>query len=281
MQSSLVKIKTQRSLLFFCLLIWTAIILLPILWAVISSFKTNQEFYELPWQLPAKAQWINYINAWKSAHIGHYFVNSILVTGLSLIFLLILSSTSSYCISRMSFKGRGFLESTYIACMFVPSMFYLIPKFILLNKLKLIDTHIGLVLVYSTHGMCLAVMILIGFFKTLPRALEEAAIIDGASHFRVFASIMFPLAKPGVITVITLSFLNVWNEYVNALVMLSTPEKYTIPVGLLNLMEIQQFRTDWGALFAGLIISMIPALVIYISCQKYITKGVAAGAVKG
>ena len=275
------KIQIQRTILWLSLFLWSLIIVVPILWTVATSFKTNREFYGNPWQLPESLNFENYITAWNSANMADYFLNSILVTAVSLTLLLILSSQAAYVLARFSFPFRRTIEISIISALFIPKIFQVVPIFKLVRNLGLFDTHVGLGLVYISINFALSVFILIGFYRSLPKELEEAAWIDGSGYFQTYRTIMFPLAQGGLVTVGVLQFLAIWNEYVMALVLLASPVRYTIPVGLVNLMEVQRYRTDWGALFAGLVISMIPAFIIYILGQSKITEGITAGAVKG
>ena len=273
--------KLVHLLLWIPLFLWFLIVVLPLIWTVLTSLKPNSQFYDNPWLFPQSLHFDNYKNVWQSASIGDYFFNSVSVTGITLLFLVLFSSQAAYVLARFRFPGSQILEILLIASLFVPKMFQLIPKFQLIRNMGLLNTHFGLDLIYITMYFAFTSFVLIGFYRSLPKELEEAAWIDGASYFRTYGSVMLPLAKGGLMTVIVLQFLDVWNDYIQPLVFISSPKKYTIPIGLVNLMEVQRFRTDWGALFAGLVISMIPALLLYIAGQRRITEGITAGAVKG
>lgn len=164
--------------------------------------------------------------------------------------------------------------------MMIPIILGLIPLFFLLSDLGLDNTLFGLILVYSAINLPFGVFVLVGFFRSMPKELDEAASIDGSSHYGVFFRIMLPLAKPGLISVGIMNVLNIWNEYVLGTVIVNDPSQYTLPVGIAVMLEEMQYRTEWGPLFAGLLISIIPVLIIYIFYQRHITSGMMAGAVK-
>lgn len=269
-------IAIQISLIF-----WAVIIIFPLLWIFVTSLKTNKEILTMPWNMPESFQFVNYVNAWQSANISQYFINSIFVTGLSIVLILALTSSSSYVIARFKYKVLSVLETIYVSCIFVPAMFSIIPSFLLAKNLGILNSRLGLVIFYSMIAFAPGIMILVGFYKTLPTELSEAAKIDGANQFTIYAKIMSPLAKSGLVAVATLNFLSIWNEYIYALIFVTDPKKLTIPVGLVNLMEVSRYRTDWGALFAGLIIAMIPTFIMYCVGQKQIVSGLTQGAVKG
>lgn len=267
------------------LLLWTVIVLYPVVWTFLTSLKNNQQvMLGKPWDFPSVLHFENYANVWSRAHFGSYFTNSILVTAGSTILSLALASTTAYILARYPFKGRGFLYFIYVASMMIPTTLGLIPLFFLLSDFHLSNSLFGLTLVYSvgTIGILpLGIFFLVGFYKTLPKELEEAATIDGCSFSMIFLRIMLPLSSPGLVTVGIMNALTVWNEYIMATVLINDPVKYTIPVGIAVMQGEMQYRTEWGPLFAGLSISMVPVIVMYIIYQRQITGGLTAGALKG
>lgn len=267
------------------LLLWTVIVLYPVIWTFLTSLKNNQQvMLGKPWDFPSVLHFENYANVWSRAHFGSYFMNSILVTAGSTILSLALASTTAYILARYPFKGRGFLYFIYVASMMIPTTLGLIPLFFLLSDFHLSNSLFGLTLVYSvgTIGILpLGIFFLVGFYKTLPKELEEAATIDGCSFSMIFLRIMLPLSSPGLVTVGIMNALTVWNEYIMATVLINDPVKYTIPVGIAVMQGEMQYRTEWGPLFAGLSISMVPVIVMYIIYQRQITGGLTAGALKG
>ncbi|MCD9020613.1 carbohydrate ABC transporter permease [Cohnella sp. NL03-T5] len=254
----------------------------PMVWTLFGSLKDNQQFFMgKPWNLPKlPLLWSNFSYTWDKYHFGAYFLNSVIVTLGSMALALILAASSAYVLARYSFKGSGVVYYFYIASLMIPGILALIPTFFLLFKLHLNNTFIGLITVYAIGAVPFGIFMLIGFFKALPRELEEAAVIDGASHFGTFFKIMLPLAKPGLLTFSIINLLGMWNEYAFALVLVNDPAKYTLPVGIAVMQAEMQYRTEWGALFAGLLMSIVPVLILYILFQNRITEGVTAGAVK-
>lgn len=271
--------------LFFklCLIIWSFCILYPLLWTVLSSLKDNQQFFlGKPWDLPKlPLLWSNFTFVWEKYNFGHNFLNSLFVTLVSTLLAVLLSATTAYVIARFTFRGNGLLYYSYLSYMMIPTFLGIIPLFFLLNDFHLTNNLIGLTLVYTVTAVPFAVFVLVSFFKTLPGELEEAASIDGASHYGIFFRVMLPLARPGLISVAIITVLNIWNEYVFALVLISDPTKYTIPVAIAVMQGEMQYRTEWGPLFAALIISMGPPILFYSIFQKQITGGITAGALKG
>ncbi|MEC0228666.1 carbohydrate ABC transporter permease [Paenibacillus alba] len=271
--------------LFFklCLIAWSVCILYPLIWTVLSSLKDNQQFFlGKPWDLPKlPLLWSNFTFVWEKYNFASNFVNSLVVTVVSTAAAVLLSATTAYVIARFTFRGNGLLYYSYLSYMMIPTFLGIIPLFFLLNDLHLTNNLFGLTLVYTVTAVPFAVFVLVSFFKSLPGELEEAASIDGASHYGIFFRVMLPLAKPGLISVAIITVLNTWNEYVFALVLISDPTKYTIPVAIAVMQGEMQYRTEWGPLFAALIISMGPPILFYVIFQKQITGGITAGALKG
>ncbi|MDR6879599.1 carbohydrate ABC transporter permease [Bacillus sp. 3255] len=265
------------------LIAWSLCVLYPLLWTIFSSLKDNQQFFlGKPWSLPKlPLLWSNFSFVWDKYNFGHNFVNSLVVTLTSTIFGVLLSATTAYVIARFTFRGNGLLYYSYLSYMMIPTFLGIIPLFFLLNDLHLTNNLFGLMLVYMVTAVPFAVFVLVSFFKSLPSELEESAAIDGASHYGVFFRIMLPLAKPGLMSVAIITVLNIWNEYVFALVLINDPSKYTIPVAIAVMQGEMQYRTEWGPLFAALLISMGPTVVFYSVFQRQITGGMTAGALKG
>jgi N-acetylglucosamine transport system permease protein len=272
-----------RLFLKLSLIAWSLCVLYPLIWTILSSLKDNKQFFlGKPWDLPKlPLLWSNFTFVWEKYNFGHNFVNSLVVTLVSTIFGVLLSATTAYVIARFSFRGNGLLYYSYLSYMMIPTFLGIIPLFFLLNDLHLTNSLFGLTLVYMVTAVPFAVFVLVSFFKSLPSELEESAAIDGASHYGIFFRIMLPLAKPGLMSVAIITVLNIWNEYVFALVLINDPSKYTLPVAIAVMQGEMQYRTEWGPLFAALIISMGPTIIFYSIFQKQITGGMTAGALKG
>ncbi|QGR00243.1 carbohydrate ABC transporter permease [Paenibacillus psychroresistens] len=264
------------------LLIWAVFVIYPLVFSLFESLKDNKQFMNnKAWSLPQfPLLWGNYSDTWVRYEFGHYFVNSIVVTIGSMVLALILTSTTSYIMARYAFKGRGLIYYFYIASMTVPMMMLVIPMFFLFGDLHLSNSWFGLIVLYAIGSVPFGMFVLTGFFKSLPRELEESAVIDGATHYGVFFKVMLPLSLSGLITISIVNVVGFWNEYPFALMLISNPLKYTLPVGLNFMQGAMQYRTEFGPLFAGVTIASIPILIVYMFFQKYINEGITAGAVK-
>jgi N-acetylglucosamine transport system permease protein len=271
---------------FAVLLAYLVVTVFPMIWVAYTSLKTSSAIQYSPFTLPPldDLQISNYTTAWVSAEFSRYFINSLLVSVVSLAATLMLGSMAGYALSRFRVPGGNFMFYVFLAGLMVPIQLALIPLFFQMREMNLLNTRLGLVFFYTATSLPFAIFVLSGFFKTLPASLHEAAQIDGCSEWRIFWSVMLPLARPGLITVAFFTFLGVWNEYFGAFMFMSGAggEPYrTLPLGLANIMINAQYRTDYGVMFAGLVLTMVPVLLVYLVLQKYLVKGITAGAVKG
>lgn len=262
------------------MLAWAVVTGLPLLWAVVSSFKSDDEILNHPWAPPARPRFGNWSRAWFSADIGRYFLNSVLVVGGALLLTMLLGSLVAYALARYEFRGNRLVYYVFVAAMFFPVFLALVPLFFTVQKLGLLGTYQGLILVYAAYAVPFTVFFLHSFFRTLPTEIAEAAFLDGCSHGAVFFRVMLPLARPGLTAVGIFNFLGLWNQYLLPLVLNPDPDRYVLAQGLANLTVNQGYRSDWGGLFAGLTIAMLPVLVAYVAFQKHIRAGMTAGAVK-
>jgi ABC-type glycerol-3-phosphate transport system permease component len=258
----------------------------PMFWMISTSLKTDREIFSKPFTLPRVGglQWINFRRAWTDAHFGGYFFNSVFVTVSTVVVTTLAAAMAAYALSRFRFLGAKPLLYYFIAGLIVPLQLAIVPLFFQMKAFHLLNSRLGLLLVYVAFGMPFAVFILTGFFKSLPSALYESALVDGAGEFTVFWSVMLPLAKPGLITVAIFSFIGTWNEFFLAFMFLSGEGSEgirTLPLGIANVTIVSQYRSDWGAAFAALVLIMVPILTVYIILQKHITKGITVGALKG
>jgi N-acetylglucosamine transport system permease protein len=260
---------------------YAIVVILPILWLVSSSLKTDLEIFTKPWALPAVPQWGNFGRAWVQASIGRYFLNSVLVTVISVALILLISAMAAYVLARFVFRGRSLLHNTFLFGMMFPVFLGIVPLYLLLSRLRMLDNYFGLITVYVAYSLSFTIFVLTGFFKTLPGELAEAGLIDGCSQIGVFFRIMLPLAKPGLITAGIFNLFGIWNEYPLALVIIANDRLWTLPLGLAKLTMQQQYETDYGALCAALVIVTVPVMVAYVLFQRKITAGLTAGALKG
>ncbi len=260
---------------------FTLLILLPIAWVLVSSLKSGYEIVGSPWSLPAHPQWVNFRKAWEGAGIGPAFYNSLVVTVSTLLILLPAGSMAAYVLARYPFPGRNAIFGTFLGGMMFPNFLVIVPVFFLMRSIHLFDTKTGLVLVYVAYSLSFTVFVMTGFFQVLPAELGEAAMIDGCGHAGTFWKVMLPLARPGLIVVGIFNAIGLWNEYTLALVLIPSKANWTLPKGIANVTMTQQYQSDWGALFAGLVIVMLPVLIVYWIFRDRIHETMLAGAVKG
>lgn len=261
-------------------------IIVPVAWVFMASIKENKEFYSNPWALPAGFYFQNFINAFEKANMGSYFINSVISTALALIILLVVSLPASYVLARYKFKGKRILNTLFMAGLFINVNYIVVPIFLMLmgwdNTLNIsffLDNIFVLAIVYASTAIPFTVYLLSSYFQTLPKAYEEAALIDGCGYFKTMIKVMIPMAKPSIVTVILFNFLAFWNEYIIALTLMSGTNR-TLPVGLLALMQASRGKAEYGMMYAGLVIVMLPTLILYIMVQKKLTQGMTLGGLK-
>ncbi|WP_346663867.1 carbohydrate ABC transporter permease [uncultured Merdimonas sp.] len=278
-----------KVIVYAALIIMTISIIIPVAWVFMASFKRNAEFIGKgtnPWALPEQLQWQNYVTAFVDAEMGKFFLNSVIITALSLVLLLVIALPAAYALSRFDFKGKKILNIAFMAGLFVNVNYIVVPIFLMLSGANrmlgvefFLDNRFILSLIYASSSLSFSIYLLSGYFKTLPKGYEEAAYIDGCGYFRTMVKIMIPMAKPSIITVILFQFLSFWNEYIIAFTLMD--ENSTLAVGLKNLMAVERTATNYGIMYAGLVIVMIPVLILYVCVQKQLTKGMTLGGLKG
>ncbi len=262
------------------LIIWAVIAAFPIVWGVISSLKTDTEIFSSPWSWPEALQWDNYVRAWNEAEIGRFFGNTIIVVGGSLVITMVLGAMAAYVLARFRFALNRTIFYLFMAGMMFPIFLAIVPLFFVVNDLGLLGTHLGLILVLSAYSLPFTVFFLVGFFSTLPESVAEAALLDGCGHGQTFFRIMLPMAKPGLVSVGIFNFLSLWNNYLIPLVLNPDPDKYVLSQGLAALAVTQGYEADFSALFAGLVLAMLPVLAAYLAFHKQIQGGLSLGALK-
>lgn len=260
---------------------WCAVTVLIFLWLLTASLKTNQGLFANMWGPPQTLNWENYSKAWRVAKMGNYFTNSVFIVSISVAVTLLFGAMGAYALARIPFLGRTPILYSLIAGMGVPIQLLLVPLFMLLNTLHLVNDHLGLILSYVAFLLPFTTFLLTGFFRTLPTELEESAALDGASDFAIFWRIMLPLSGPGLATAAIFIFITLWNEYLLALVLLSKPAKWTISLGLYNLRVVMGSTADWTSLFAGVVIILLPAMLLYVFLSERVISGMTLGATKG
>ena len=276
----------SRSLIFGALGLYALWLIFPMVWVAYSSLKPDAAIFSDTFALPGMGELRgdNYVHAWKEAHFGEYFFNSVEVTLASVSLIVALGAMAGYALSRFYHPLGKLTYWLFLAGLMIPSQLAIVPLFFEMRSLGLLNSKLGLILVYAANGLPFAIFILAGFFRSLPKALYEAAVIDGCGEASAFFRVLLPLAKPGLITVAIFQFIGVWKEYFYAFMLLggdTTGSARTLPLGLANLSITAEYRTDYGMLFAGIMLVTIPILVVYALMQRHIVKGVAAGALKG
>jgi N-acetylglucosamine transport system permease protein len=261
--------------------VYGVIVVFPMVWLLYTAFKPTHELFASAWSLPVEWKLDNFVEAWTEAHIGDFFWNSLFVTISTLLVQLFVGSMASYSLAKYRFRAQGILYYGFLAGMMFPIFLGIVPLFFLVKSLGLLDSHLGLIVVYAAFGIPFTVFVLTAFFRTIPTEIMEAGVMDGCGHFTLYWRIMLPLAKPGLTTVGIFTFISIWNEYILALVLLSSSHLRTMPLGIAVLQFVQFYQVDFGALFAGLVIVMLPTLLCYVILQEQITKGMTVGAVKG
>ena len=285
--------KLYHVFIYLVLGILAVSILVPVAWVFMASVKQNSEFYGSPWALPLGLYWQNFVDAWTTARMGEFMLNSVLTTAIALAILLVVALPAAYVLSRFRFRCKKLLNVMFMGGLFINVNYIVVPIFLMfvdadkaLRGMGLggffLNNIVVLALVYAATALPFTIYLLSGYLITLPKAYEEAAYIDGASYARTMTKVISPMAKPSIITVILFNFLAFWNEYIIAMTLLSDPKgPKTLPVGLMNLMKAQNAAAQYGQMYAGLVMVMLPTLILYICVQKKLTQGMTLGGLKG
>jgi ABC-type sugar transport system, permease component len=262
------------------LVIWGVIQLYPLLWLLLFSLKDNTEIFGgNVLGLPHVWQFSNYSDALTSGNVGVYFLNSLLVTVVTILVSSVLIATTSYAIVRMKWRLSKITLTIFLLGLMIPIHAALLPLFVILKNLQLLDTYLALIIPYVAFALPMGIFILTGFLYSIPRELEESACIDGCNIYQIFMRIIMPLVRPGLATIAIFTYLSTWNELMFANTFISNDNMKTLTVGILSLSG--QYTTDWGPIGAGLMIATIPTLVIYILLSDQVQKSLIVGAVKG
>ncbi|MCR1868685.1 carbohydrate ABC transporter permease [Murimonas intestini] len=258
----------------------TMMLILPFLWMISTSFKEADEiFKEVPKWLPRRFSFDNYSEIWNRGYFKTYFVNSLFVSFATMGISLVVAMFAGYGISRFRFHGRTLFSVVLIVVQMFPSMLLLIPMYIIMSKLGLLNTHLSMIIAYTTFAMPFCAWMIKGYFDTIPVSLEDAARIDGCGRLRILFEIIMPLAAPGIVTVAMFAFILSWQEYMYALTFARTEEMRTITVGI-ALMQGQHGSVNWGQIMAGSVLACIPGLLLFTYLEKYLVQGFTMGAIK-
>ena len=277
--ATVIKNKKTKVLIYFALTVAAILVVLPLMWLFFTSFKSRMDLAKNTWGLPKTWEISNYFIAWTGSEIPLYMWNSIRATAVAIILTIILSTPVSFVISRFRFKGNKLLYMFFIAGMMIPIHSTVIPIYTMVGDMNLNNNLEILGLVYGAFRIPISIFILEGFMSALPRELEECAIIDGCSTANIFFKIIVPLSKDGIVTISILTVLSSWNELLIYMLLISDPTKKTLPNGLMGF--ITEYNSEYTQLAAGIMISIIPAILFYAFAQEKIEKGMIAGAIKG
>jgi N-acetylglucosamine transport system permease protein len=259
---------------------WSVFTVGAIAWVVLGALKTKREVLTSGWSLPAIPQWANFGRVLSENNLGLYFVNSAFAVTISTFAILAVSVPAAYALSRADFRGKEGLTNLFVIGIGIPIPLIFIPVFMLLAWLRLTDSLTGLSIIFVAVSLPFTVYLMTGFFASLPRELEDAAIIDGCSGSQVFWHVMLPLARPGLLTAFIINFIWLWNEYQLSLTIINSGEKRTLALGLYALQNALQYTSDWPGLFAGVTITIIPTLLLYGVLAEKMIAGLTTGAVK-
>lgn len=274
------KIESAKLLIKYLVLIVAGLVMVyPMFWVFLNSFKDNNDIYAHPFSLPTVWRVDNYINTLSTSHLNVSFLNSTIVTISTILLTILVCSMASFVIARVEFKLNFAVLTFFLLGLMVPEVSCLLPLFILYQKVKMINSLVTLILIYSTMGMSVNILMMTGFMKSIPKEIEESAIIDGSSMPRVFWSFIIPLSRVVIVTVAILTFLWTWNEYLFGLVFISKPLLKTLPVALAGFKTAHQ--VFYGPMSAGIIITVIPVILVYTVLQEQVIRGMTMGAVKG
>lgn len=277
MTSSLIKKLKKTGLYAVCIII--AIVTgFPFVFLVNNSFKSMNEYFGNIWMFPKKIYWGNYQEILKPEFL-RYFLNSVIVSSISVLIIVLVSSMISFTFARMRYRGRNILYFVIIAGMMIPVHTTLIPTFTLLSNIGLSDSLIGLIGPYVSYNIPIAVFILTQFFKEIPTEVEEAAIIDGCSTIKIFSKIIMPLSGPALSTIMVYTFLNTWNEFINANVLITSASKKTLPLGIREFYGMQSVNIP--AILTAILVGSLPVILLYFFAQEKVVDGLTQGAVKG
>jgi N-acetylglucosamine transport system permease protein len=259
------------------LAVWTIIVIVPFLWVVLSSFKTTKEILASPFSLPAHWSFDNYAHAWTDAGIRQFFLNTVIVVGVALVLVMLLGAMCAYVLARFKFRGARAIYYLMLAGLTFPIFLAIVPLFFILKNIGLINTLPGLIMVYVAFALPFTVFFLYAFFKTLPDDVYEAALIDGAGEWRAFFRIMLPMARPGIAAVAIFNFLGLWNQFLLPVALNTDQSRYVLTQGMASFASQAGYAVDFGALFAAVVITVVPVLIVYVIFQRRLEGSVSRG----
>jgi N-acetylglucosamine transport system permease protein len=257
--------------------IWSIVVILPMLWVLLSSFKTTTEIFASPFALPKQWNFNNYVNAWTTSGIGSFFFNTIIVVFGALILTMLFGSMSAYVLARFQFPGSRAIYYLMLAGLTFPIFLAIVPLFFVLQGAGLLNTLPGLIITYAAFAFPFTVFFLFSFFKSLSNSIAEAAAIDGAGEWRTFFQVMLPMARPGLATVAILNVVGLWNQFLLPIALNTNPDNYVLTQGMAQFAAQAGYSVDAGALFAAVVITVIPVLAVYLVFQRQLQGSVSQG----
>jgi N-acetylglucosamine transport system permease protein len=262
------------------LILWSLIVVLPLLWTLITSFKTTNQIFASPFTLPTSLNLVNYVNAWTTAGIGSAFLNTVIVVGSALVLVMILGAMCAYVLARFDFPGNRLVYYAMLAGLTFPIFLAIVPLFFTLKNFGLLNTLPGLILTYVAFALPFTVFFLFAFFKALPDEISEAAALDGAGEWKTFFLVMLPMAKNGLTSVLIFNFLGLWNQFLIPVALNTNVKNYVLSQRMASFASQAGYAVDFGALFAAVVITVAPVLVIYILFQRQLQGSVSQGTSK-
>jgi N-acetylglucosamine transport system permease protein len=262
------------------LVIWSLIVILPLVWTLMTSFKTTKEIFASPFSLPANWNFDNYVSAWTQEGIGNYFLNTVIVVGFALVIVMVLGAMCAYVLARYKFFGSRAIYYLMLAGLTFPVFLAIVPLFFVLRNIGLLNTLPGLILTYVAFALPFTVFFLYSFFKGLPDEIAEAAAIDGAGEWRTFFQVMLPMAKPGMASVAIFNFLGLWNQFLLPVALNTDKNNYVLSQGMASFASSAGYAVDFGALFAAVVITIVPVLIAYVIFQRQLQGSVSQGTMK-
>ena len=262
------------------LTIWSLIVVLPLLWTVMSSFKTSSEIFSSPFSLPSKWNFDNYVGAWTTAGIGSFLLNSIIVVFGALAVTMLFGAMCAYVLARFQFPGNRAIYYLMLAGLTFPIFLAIVPLFFVLRSIGLLNTLPGLILTYAAFALPFTVFFLFSFFKALPLSIAEAAALDGAGEWRTFFQVMLPMSRPGLATVAILNFVGLWNQFLLPVALNTDPKNYVLTQGMASFASQAGYSVNFGQLFAGAVMTIVPVFIVYLIFQRQLQGSVSQGTSK-
>lgn len=277
------KAKLSHIMIIIAVILLCAVTLFPFIWMISTSFKPANEVYSFPPTfVPLEPTFNGYSEILTKSSSSFNFikwtVNSTVIAVFTTVFSMIIASLGGYGLSRYKFKGKGALTYTILTSQVLPGSLLIVPLYIIMSNLKLLDTHLGLILAYATFSVPFCTWMMKGFFDTIPVSVDEAAMVDGANRFRLFTTIIIPLTAPGLVATGLFSFITGWNEYLFGSIFMKSYNNWTLPVGIASFQG--QYTTNWTTIMAGSVLITLPVVALFLVLQKHLVSGMTAGAVK-